>query len=410
MIGLTYQAQLQEQQQEGGTPDPAVTGNPADGPVPDGFGDDDIIADLLGGKDKTERERPARERRERPEREAPRDLDPDDAQQEEEPEDPTPPDEDEETGDEPPDEAAEAGEEPIEGSLDEARAAFEAGDLDRAVEIAFGCKPEEFAPNSKAWTAWRKANDREAERRRGDEQRVAAVHQQNQQWAQGERQKIAHIIEQLRPYEEAHECRVAFKRDGDPEALVRLVEKISEMSWAEFNKVALTKTRRSPAERQMAQRMAELEQRLAQTTQERERQQQQLTEAQVYQNDLTHIRGQLKGDIVKVPKFAERIHAILVKTKGPLGLTKTIEQAAQIVLKNERKRIESHPFVRKPGGKVPPKASEAARTLANRRRPAPPLRRDSQNNGAPNRKDENDDDIIADILGGGGRRRAAGAR
>jgi hypothetical protein len=407
MTTLTYQAQLQEQQQEGGAPAPgAISGDPADGPVPDGFGDDAIINDLLGGA----KDRRAKDR-ERPERERPRDEpEPREVQEEEEPEEPTPDDDEAEpaaTDDE--DEelpAAAEADEPLEGSLEEARAAREAGDIDKACMLAFGCKPEELAPSSFDWTKWRKANDREAARRSEDRRAIDAQHHTNEQWVREQRLSIHNTIEQLRPYEEVRQGLAAFDQHGDPEPLVRLIEKATRMSWADFNKAALTKTRRSPQERLMAERLQQLEGKLQEREREREQQTQQQTQQQTYQADLAHIRGAVKGDVSKIPKFAERIYTILDKTRNHLGLTKTIEQAAAMVLRSERRRIEAHPLVRKAaktgkGGRVPPPVSNAARTLAARsaaNKNRPPLRRDSQNNGAPNREAETDDDIIGDIL------------
>jgi hypothetical protein len=398
---LTYQAQRQEQQQEGGAPPPgAISGDPADGPVPDGFGDDHIINELLGGskdKGRKERDRP----RDEPE--------PSEVQEDEEPEDPTPDDDEGEPGpaeDEEDEElpAAAEADEPIEGSLEEARAAREAGDIDKACLLAFGCKPEELAPGSYDWTKWRHANDKEAKRRADERRAIAAEQHQNTTWVQEQRLAIHNTIEQLRPYEEVRQGLLAFDQHGDPEPIVRLIEKATKMSWADFNKAALTKTRRSPQERVMAERLQELERKLQDREREREQQTQEQTTAQTYQADLAHIRGQVKGDVTKIPKFAERIYTILAKTRNHLGLTKTVEQAAAMVLRSERRRIETHPLVRKPGaktgkgGRVSPPVSNAARTLRSANKNRPPLRRDSQNNGAPNRDGASDDDIINEIL------------
>jgi hypothetical protein len=181
---------------------------------------------------------------------------------------------------------------------------------------------------------------------------------------------------------------------------VEIIQGVSKMTYDEAQKIILTKTRRSPAERAMQARLAELESKLANTTKEQTEEQRRQAEAQDYQADLGHIRGRVSGEVAKLPKFAERIYRILDKTRGPLGLTKTIEQAAEMLLRAERKRVASHPFVKKKP-KVPPPVSNAARTLAGRRAAsAPPLRRNSQNNGASTAKEESTDDIVNDILRG----------
>lgn len=411
---LTYQAQAQQQQQDPGEA-PATTGNPADGPVPDGFGDDAIIGDILGKPAPADDD--GADQDEPPPRKKP-------VQEEEEPEDPTPPDDDPdddedalEIPDDPDeeDEFEEAAESDgkVTGKLAEARAARKAGDIDKAIMLAFGCKPEELQPNNHVWTQWRAANKREDKRRADERQAFEGEVAKERQSIQSERINIHHTIEALKPYEELQRARVAFKRDGDPAHIVAIVEGLTEMPYNEAQKIVLTKTRRSPEAIAMQRQIAELEKKLQDTLGEREKQNEQQTAAQAYAADLDYIRGQVSGVVTKVPKFAERIYNIMVKTKGPLGPTKTPQQAAELVLRAERKRLAEHPFIRKPGkgkaGKVPAPVSDAARRLAQRRKNAaggPPLRRDSQNNGAKNRDTETDDDIILDILGKGGARRA----
>lgn len=380
-----YQAQLQEQHQEVG--EPAAAPAAGDAPHVDGAGDDDIINDILGDKAKGEKD----ERR-------PREPDPDEPDPDEPGEAAPEPEEDEPEEDDLDIAAEDDGEEPT-GSLAAARAALEDGDLDKAFLLAFGKKPEELLPNAYTWTKWRAANDRAARKIAEQQRGVEAEQAQNRQWVQSERQKIHNTIEALRPYEEIHNARVAFKRDGDPSLLVKMIELTSELTYDEAQKIILTKTRRTPGERAMAARLQELEQRLHATTAEREQQTQRQTQEQTYASDLAHIRQNVSGEVSKIPRFAERIYNVLVKTRSAVGLTKTVEQAAQMVIAAERKRIANHPFVKKPGKKVPPVVSNAARTLARRGKPpGAPLRRNSQNNGAPNGAEETTDDIVADIL------------
>jgi hypothetical protein len=78
----------------------------------------------------------------------------------------------------------------------------------------------------------------------------------------------------------------------------------------------------------------------------------------------------------------------------------TVEEAAQRIVKAERRRIANHPFVKKQGKPVPAKVSSAARTLASRKPGGSPLRRNSQNNGASLSKEQSTDDIVNDILKG----------
>lgn len=412
-VPLIYRTQLQEQHQEAGDAPAALNTNPADGPVADGAGDDALINDILGDKaeqPRKERKERDRDRRREPEptdEETPDDVEVDLPDDDEEPDTTPEPDDDEDLEDEDLPEAAEREQEAPQGSTKAARAALKAGDIDKAFMLAFGKRPEDVVPNPHVWTAWRKANDREEQTRRADRQTIAAERQQLNQDAHAERVKLHNTIEALKPYEKYYLAEQSWQRDGDPARLVDIIQGITSMTYDEAQKVILTKTRRSPAERAMAQRLQQLEQKLQETSQEREQQQQQQTQAQVYQGDLAYIRQNVTGPITKIPKFAERVYNVLSKTRSAAGLTLTVEQAAARVLKSERRRIENHPLVRrkpkegKPGGKV----SDAARTLAQRSSASrTPLRRDSQNNGARNKDAETDDDIISDILSN--RRRA----
>lgn len=382
-----YRAQLQEQHQEteGAAPPPAAEGG---APPPDGAGDDDIINDILKA------DKPARDKR--PPREETEDAEPAEreVQEEEEPEEETPPDEDEEEADTTAE--VEEGEE-VTGDLAAARAALEDGDLDQACMLAFGKKPEELLPNAHVWTKWRAANDRALRKVQQDARAVQVERAQFNHEAQQQRIQIHNTIEALKPYEKYYYAEKAFEKDGDPSHLVTILEGIGKQPYNEIQKIILTKTRRSPTERALQERLAALEGKLQETQAERERATQQQTEAQVYQNDLAHIRQNVNGPVAKIPKFAERIYNLILKTRSPVGNTLTIEQAAERVARAERKRIESHPFVKKK--KAPPAVSAAARTLAARAgKKGPPLRRDSQNNGARRAGEESTDDIINDIL------------
>jgi hypothetical protein len=401
---LTYRAQLQEQHQEGG--DAPAPGNldPSEGPVPDGAGDDDIINDILG--DQKERRREPREPRERdrrreppPEREEPTDELEDPPEPVDDPEpDEDPPDEDDDLDEEDIPEAAEREEEPVQGSTKAARAALKAGDIDKAFMLAFGKRPEEVAPNPHVWTAWRKANEREEQTRAAEKRQIASERAQFEQAAYQEKVRLNGYVEQLKPYEKYMVAEQAWQREGDPTHLVTIIQGITGMTYDEAQKVILTKTKRSPAERAMQQRLQQLEAKLQETTAEREHQQTQQTQAQIYQQDLAYIRQNVTGPITKIAKFEQRIYNVLAKTRNAAGLTLTVEQAAQKVIRAEKRKIENHPFVRRKPKPGTAPARTAARTPARGTGQRPPLRRDSQNNGAANKDAESDDDIISDIL------------
>jgi hypothetical protein len=387
---LRYQSQIQQQQQE--APEAAADGGDASAP---GESTDDIVSDILGGDGKPPKDEPGDVQEPEPEVPA------DDASEDEPPADDDEPEPDDDEEEEPL--AASA------GDLAKARKAMADGDIDNAFRLAFGKKPEDCIPNAYAWTKWRAANDREARKRANERREHEAAVLQARNELHGERVKIGQTIEALRPYEKYYLAEQAWKRDGDPAHLVDIIQGVTGMTYDEAQKVILTKTRRSPAERAMQAKLAELEEKLARTNAEREQREQQVTAEQAYANDLQIIRQSVTGEVTKIPRFAERIYRVLDKTRGPLGLTLTVEQAAERVIRAERKRIASHPFIKKPPKPGTPAAvSTAARTLAQRRAASsPPLRRNSQNNGASTAKDESTDDIVADILGGKPKRRSA---
>ncbi len=278
-----------------------------------------------------------------------------------------------------------------------ARKAAADGDIEKAFKLAFGKHADKMLSANKLFSGVRAAKAKAVREVQAREAQVAQQSQQGQHWVAQQRQQISTIIDQLRPYEEIHQARVAFQQSGDPELLKAIVEKTSGMSYDDAQKAILTKMRRSPGERALQQQVQTLMQKLEDTERKKAEESQQLTAQQQYTADLGHITGQLKGEVTKVPRFAERVYKVLVDTKGPLGLTLTVEEAGRRVLNAERRKLATHPLAAKPPAK--PNASQAAAILAkSKKRPAPALRRDSQSNGAADPSSESTDDILADIL------------
>lgn len=300
--------------------------------------------------------------------------------------------------DDAPDNDAAPADEPDSAALKAARKAADEGDLDAAFKLAFGKKPEELFPNDKRWTQWRAANNKRDRAFAQREQELNARDQQGQQWVVSQRQQIAGIIDQLRPYEEIHQARVAFKQSGDPELLKAIIERTAEMSYDEAQKIILTKSRRSPGERALAQQVQTLMQKLEEAERKKAEETQQLTAQQQYQADLSVITSSLKGEVTKVPRFAERVYKVLVDTRTPTGLSMSVEEAGRRVLAAERRKLAKHPLLPKPAPK--PDVSEAARKLAaaKKAKHPPVLRRDSRGNGTVDEKLETTDDILRDIL------------
>lgn len=401
---LRYQSQLQEQQQEVPAAAPAASATPARSAE----SVDDLIGDILktpapkGGAEESDDAAPDDGEILEPEGDASdagdadteaadADADDDDADGES---DAVVPLEDEEP-------------EPSAAALKAARKALKDGDLDKAFELAFGKKPEQVQPDAKVWTQWRKANERKDAQIAAREQQASARVQQGETWVAQQRQQLQGAIDQLRPYDEIHQARVAFKQTGDPELLKQMLEKTAEMPYDEVQKIILTKTRRSPGERALQQQVQTLMQKLEETERKKAEEATQQTTQQVYQSDLTTIRGELKGEVLRVPNVAERVYKVLADTRAPTGLTMTIEEAGKRVLAAERRRLAEHPLLKKPA-KPNPAVSAAASTLAKAKKKtatSPALRRDSRGNGATDEKTETVDDILGDILGSKNRRR-----
>lgn len=290
--------------------------------------------------------------------------------------------------------------EPDAGKLKAARKAAAEGDIEKALKLAFGDNAEKMLSANKLFTGVRAAKAKAMRDVQAQQQQVAQREQQATQWVTQQRQQITGIIEQLRPYEEIHQARAAFKQSGDPELLKLIIEKTAEMPYDEAQKIILTKSRRSPGERALQQQVQTLMQKLEDKERKATEEAQQLTTQQQYQSDIQLIGGQLKGEVTKVPRYAERVYQVLVKTRTPTGLSMSVEEAGRRVLASERRKLAKHPLLPKTAPKNPVSAAAATLAKAKGRKtgPAPVLRRDSRGNGTVDEKTESTDDILRDIL------------
>lgn len=301
--------------------------------------------------------------------------------------------------DETPDDDAAEPDEPDSAKLKAARKAALSGDIEKALTLAFGKDAKAILSGNKLFTAVRLEKTKAVQAVQAREREHNAKVQQATQWVQSQRQQITGIIEQLRPYEEIHQARTAFQQSGDPDLLKAIIEKTTGLPYDEAQKIILTKSRRSPGERALQQQVQTLMQKLEEKERKQAEEAQQTTTQQQYQNDLSIISTSLKGEVTKVPRFAERVYKVLVDTKTPTGLSMTVEEAGRRVLAAERRKLAKHPLLPKAPPK--PEVSEAARKLAQSKKTKgqpPVLRRDSRGNGAPDEKSESTDDILRDIL------------
>ncbi len=313
--------------------------------------------------------------------------------------------------------------------LEQAAAALAKGDLKKALRLTLKTKPEALNVDPGKFAALRLAQQRERAKTAAQAAAKDAEFAQREQAhteketliAERERNfklEVNQWIERLKPYEVYHNIAQAFQNDGDPKHLVQLIEGLTGKKYNDAQALILRSEKQDP---RLSRMQNELEQMRRERAEERrqneerrqaderrraeeEQRQSQASLAQARENDIAHIRKQLKGhEVAKLPRFEERVYKVLEKHYDPKlgGLKMTVEQAAARVLRAERKRVESSPFYVKPTPAVEtPAKLPAART---------PLRRESQNNGAAVGS-ETDDEIIADIAAQAQRARMAAGR
>lgn len=268
---------------------------------------------------------------------------------------------------------------PLKAALAQVKKALEAGELDA----------KELGLTNTEWTAFRRAQA-------GERQKLAGERQQLSQWHQNAQAQLNQAIQQLSPMEPWYLAEQAFTRDGDPVHFVRVIEERTKLAYDEFQKMVLGRSKISPevrrirdeAERTKAE-LAELKAKLSQP--------QPVDPAAVRAQDMNYIRQTLTApEDAKIPRFHDRVYAVLLKTANHLGATLTPEQAAERVRRGERKRIEASPHYKKPATIEEP-AKKGKKVL---------LRKDSKSEAGKPAGPESDDDIVNDLLRG---HKAAGA-
>jgi hypothetical protein len=304
------------------------------------------------------------------------------------------------------------------GQLKEARAAIKAKDFKKAFEL-LGVTPEDLQLDNKAWTAFRSRERAAAVKLKGEE--TAAINRlqgwesqlrAGQNALQTSQAELKERDANVAPIEQAI---AAYERDGDPSFLVKLVEQVTKKPYDEAQRDILHKVKRSPGERRLEQQLADMKAKLDELQTGTKQPAEQDPDA-VRANDCRVITervdaavkaGQLHEDAAKVPHFANRIRDLLIKTRGPVGLTMTPEQAARQVLRAERERIKAHPLLKRPA--AAPATTPAARGKGGNRTP---LRRDSGGSGSKMRNaNESNDDIISELVAKAkAAKRAGGAR
>ena len=287
------------------------------------------------------------------------------------------------------------------------RKAIKGKDFKKAFEL-LGVEPADLELDEKAWTAWRAANAREHKKLKASEQ--AAI-QRLSGWDQKLRQEQAELAkaqqelssreERAAPIVKALE---EYERSGDPTHIVAIVEKATGKPYDEAQKDILHKVRRSPGERRLEQKLEEALAKLAKLEGGAEPEKPQQDPQAVVQQEIQWVtqqtdqaiaQGLVHGDAKKVPHFAQRIRNLLIKTKGPVGLTMTVDAAARQILKAERKRLQTHPLARPPSATQTPPPTRGKGKGGD-----PPLRRDSRNDGTGvrDREKETNEDIISSVL------------
>lgn len=269
-------------------------------------------------------------------------------------------------------------------------------DPEAAFLLAFGKKPEAFQINAGKLVAIRQHEQRERAKTR---QGQSALLQQQHDF-QGQ---VRAAVERLTPYEQYYDAEQAFRRTGDTGQIRKIVAGLlGAQNYSEANKRLLHDDKHSPAEMRMAQKLEQLERQIAERDQAVEREKGQRTVQEQRSADLAHIRKNLAGhEAAKLPRFEERVYRVLEKHFDPrVGLQITVEEAAERVVRGEKRRLERSPFYQAPltaSGDGKPRGGQGGAGNGNGSGNRAPLRRDSQNNGSRPAGDESDDDIVADI-------------
>jgi hypothetical protein len=349
--------------------------------APEGESDDDIIASIKAeiqtGKDKAAVDS-------KPVADVESDEDEDDGDED------APTDEDEE----PDEEESQPDAKPLRGDkakakkLDDALAALEDGDLEKALSLAFGKSAKDFSIDPGKWTAFRAAQRRE-------QTALKAAQAKHQQREQAFKAEVQATVQELQPAATFIRVQRDFAQTGDWGLIVKLAEGITGKSWDEVNKHCLRQVKRSPEAMRIQAELDALKAQLAQREQQQTEQQQRLTVEQQYTADLHVIREQTTTHKVRhIPGFERRVYNVLLKTRDPnIGLTMTVKEAASRVFRGEKKRLEklSGIFGAKKA-EAEPKPS-VKKTTGNK----PILRRDSTTDAGTRPEDESTEDIISDL-------------
>ena len=291
--------------------------------------------------------------------------------------------------------------------------ALAAGRKEEAFRLMFG---QDYQPTTKEWTAWRKATERErsklTEERAQTVRELQGVQQQQQQFANTLRQEA----ERLKGLQVIAQAQERFRQTRDPSLLVQIIEGIAELPYDDAQKAILTGQRLPRVDSEARQELEQIKKELHDLKNEKATQQTQQTQQQAYAQELDYLgqhveagktSGALPADIGSVPKLRERIHQVMVKSKGPLGPAYSPEQAALLVYRAEKARIESHPMVK--GRLSTPAPATPAATPAATPVNQQPLRTESVTEGAPpNTDDWSTEQIIQDILRRGRAAKASG--
>jgi hypothetical protein len=282
----------------------------------------------------------------------------------------------------------------LKGKLD---ALLAKNDIDGAFAL-LGKKAEDFGVNSGKLVAIRQHEQRERQKTRAGQSALLGQQQELQT-------QIRAAVDRLTPYEQYYEAEQAYARTGDTGLIRKIVAGLMKApNYSEANKRLLHDDKHSPAEMRMAQKLEQLERQIQERDQASQQQRQERTVQEQRSADLAHIRKNLRGhDAAKLPRFEERVYRVLEKHFDPrVGLQITLDEAAERVVRGEKRRLERSPFYQAPAdggaGKASQKGSGGGANGAGSSNRAP-LRRDSQNNGAKPQGEEDIDDIVADIQG-----------
>lgn len=175
------------------------------------------------------------------------------------------------------------------------RELFEAGDLDGAIEAAFGVKPDALRINSARWAEWRKANTEAKRELAAERSKLDGEKQQFQGLVKQVREQVAPLLQARKLFESGkigEAVKHAFGVDFDD---------FNKRGLREYHKSAASDPRVDALENELKQLRAEK----AEAERRKQEEAEKASSAEIEQKNMTFIRGELERLAEDDPSLAK---------------------------------------------------------------------------------------------------------